>query len=103
VKFGTIDPYCEVTFESMSGLKSVKLIFGLSTVMHNKSYKYLTKVTTYFLCFTNYHSDHTKRTKTFDDSKNPEWNQDLEFPKPTGNTCKVQVKIHHEESLGKDK
>ena len=48
-------------------------------------------------------SDHTKKTKTFDDSKNPEWNQDLEFPKPTGNTCKVQVKIYHKETMGKDK
>ena len=51
----------------------------------------------------NLSSDHTKKTKTKDNTKDPEWNEELEFPRANGETVKVQVKVYHEESLGKDK
>ena len=47
--------------------------------------------------------DYTKKTKVLDDTKNPEWNEELVFPRANSDTVKVQVKIFHEESLGKDK
>ncbi|XP_063694280.1 myoferlin-like isoform X6 [Bolinopsis microptera] len=62
LKFGTIDPYAEVSFEN-----------------------------------------YTKKTKVQDDTKNPEWNEELIFPRANSDSVKVQVKIFHQESLGKDK
>ena len=47
--------------------------------------------------------DYTKKTKTQDDTKNPEWNEELVFPRANTDSVKVQVKIFHQESLGKDK
>ena len=47
--------------------------------------------------------DYTKKTKVQDDTKNPEWNEELIFPRANSDSVKVQVKIFHQESLGKDK
>ena len=46
---------------------------------------------------------YTKKTKVQEDTKNPEWNEDLEFPRANADSVKVQVKVFHKESLGKDK
>ena len=46
---------------------------------------------------------YTRKTKVQEDTKNPEWNEDLEFPRANSDSVKVQVKVFHQESLGKDK
>ena len=48
-------------------------------------------------------TDHTKKTKVKDDTKDPEWNEELEFPRGTSDTVKVQVKVFHEEMFGDGK
>eukprot|EP00116_Pleurobrachia_bachei_P010238 sb/3470500/ len=47
--------------------------------------------------------NHTKKTKVKDDTKDPEWNEELEFPRGTSDTVKVQVKVFHEEMFGDGK